>query len=65
MVDGSATHVLVEASAEADVVVVATHRRRGHPVVRPDPVVHALLHHPHSPALVVPATPSGAEERRA
>lgn len=64
-VNGSATHVLVEASTEVDAVVVAAHRRRGHPVVRPGPVVRALLHHPHCPALAVPATPGGAEEGRA
>ncbi|MFH0520001.1 universal stress protein [Streptomyces sp. M41] len=46
----AAAHALVEASRQAAVVVIATHRGR-----RPGPAAHALLHHAHCPVVVVPS----------
>ncbi|WP_329138399.1 universal stress protein [Streptomyces sp. NBC_01476] len=47
-------HALLQATASADVVVVAAHRHRGLPTPRLGPVTHALLHHSHCPVVVVP-----------
>lgn len=45
---------LVEASRAADLVVVATHRRRGGFRASLGPVTRALLHHAHCPVALVP-----------
>ncbi|WP_269854711.1 universal stress protein [Streptomyces sp. RPT161] len=45
---------LVEASAEADLVVVAAHRPHGPLGLRLGPVVHAVLHHSRCPVALVP-----------
>ncbi|MEU8583009.1 universal stress protein [Streptomyces abikoensis] len=51
-----AGQALVEASADADVVVLATHRPR-HPLgLQLGPVTHAVLHHAHCPVALVPVT---------
>ncbi|MCQ4042306.1 universal stress protein [Streptantibioticus rubrisoli] len=49
-----AATALVEASAEADLLVVAAHRPHGPLGLRLGPVVHAVLHHSHCPVAVVP-----------
>ncbi|GAA2405265.1 universal stress protein [Streptomyces glaucosporus] len=56
---GSAPHVLVEASREADLLVLAAHRGRGRLAMRLGPVVHALIHHARCPVLVVPVPGRG------
>ncbi|WP_372404529.1 universal stress protein [Streptomyces luteireticuli] len=49
-----AGRALVEASAEADVVVLAAHRPR-HPLgLQLGPVTHAVLHHAHCPVTLIP-----------
>ncbi|MDT0449499.1 universal stress protein [Streptomyces hesseae] len=49
-----AGRALVEASAEADVVVLATRRPR-HPLgLQLGPVTHAVLHHAHCPVTLIP-----------
>ncbi|MTE18101.1 universal stress protein [Streptomyces sp. TRM43335] len=58
-VTGGAARLLVEASGEADVAVVAAHRGRGRAALRLGPVVHSLLHHAHCPVLLVPAVRGG------
>ncbi|GAA2436408.1 universal stress protein [Streptomyces macrosporus] len=58
-VNGSAQHVLIEASRAADLVVLAAHRGRGRLAMRLGPVVHALIHHAHCPVLMVPVPGKG------
>jgi nucleotide-binding universal stress UspA family protein len=48
-------HALLEATREADVVVIAAHRRPGRLGPQPGSVTHALLHHSHCPVVIVPA----------
>ncbi|MGW1071193.1 universal stress protein [Streptomyces sp. NPDC002537] len=50
----SAGHALVEASREAELVVLAAHRRPQRLGLRLGPVTHALLQHAHCPVTVVP-----------
>jgi nucleotide-binding universal stress UspA family protein len=45
---------LIEATAEADMVVIGTHPRRGRMGSEPGPVTLALLRHAHCPVAVVP-----------
>ncbi|MEV5508775.1 universal stress protein [Streptomyces orinoci] len=45
---------LLEASREADVMVVAPHRRTRALGLQLGPVVHALLHHAQCPVVLVP-----------
>ncbi|WP_206349433.1 universal stress protein [Streptomyces verrucosisporus] len=47
-------HALVEASAAADLVVLAAHRRHRLFGMRLGPVTHAVLHHAHCPVVLVP-----------
>ncbi|MGK5500008.1 universal stress protein [Streptomyces sp. URMC 125] len=47
-------HLLVEASAEADLVVLAAHRRHRRFGMHLGPVAHAVLHHAHCPVVLVP-----------
>ncbi|MGW9031207.1 universal stress protein [Streptomyces sp. NPDC055722] len=47
-------HALVEASRDASVVVIGSHRPDGRHGARLRPVVHALLHRSHCPVLLVP-----------
>ncbi|KAF5990756.1 stress-inducible protein [Streptomyces sp. WAC00263] len=47
-------HALLEATQEADVVVIGAHRRPNRLGLQLGPVTHALLHHSHCPVLVVP-----------
>ncbi|MGK5497798.1 universal stress protein [Streptomyces sp. URMC 125] len=63
VVSGAAAHLLVEASEEADVLVVSAHRGRGRLAMRLGPVVHSLLHHARCPVLVVPAARGSGGER--
>ncbi|GAA1880140.1 universal stress protein [Streptantibioticus ferralitis] len=49
-----AATALVEASSEADLLVVAAHRPHGPLGLRLGPVVHAVLHHSHCPVAMVP-----------
>ncbi|MFI9612904.1 universal stress protein [Streptomyces sp. NPDC052023] len=53
-VEGPAHQVLLEASAEADLVVVGAVRRHGHFGLQLGRVAHALLHHSECPVAVVP-----------
>ncbi|TLS45456.1 universal stress protein [Streptomyces montanus] len=46
---------LLEATCEADVVVIAAHRSPDRHGVHLGPVTHTLLHHSHCPVLIVPA----------
>jgi nucleotide-binding universal stress UspA family protein len=48
-------HALVEASASADLVVLAAHRRHRRFGAHLGPVTHAVLHHAHCPVVLVPA----------
>ncbi|KOG86176.1 hypothetical protein ADK38_32525 [Streptomyces varsoviensis] len=50
----SAGHALVEASLDADVIVLAAHRRPRRMGLQLGPVTHALLHHAHCPVSLVP-----------
>ncbi|MFE0404613.1 universal stress protein [Streptomyces nigra] len=54
VVGGPAHKVLLDAAAEADLVVVGAARRHGHFGLQLGPVAHALLHHSRSPVAVVP-----------
>ncbi|WP_399199359.1 universal stress protein [Streptomyces sp. WAC 06725] len=45
---------LVEASRNADVAVLAAHRRPRHIGLQLGPVTHAMLHHAHCPVVLVP-----------
>ncbi|WP_439681249.1 universal stress protein [Embleya sp. MST-111070] len=49
-----ASRALVEASREADLVVLAAHRRTARFGTRLGRVSHAVLHHAHAPVLIVP-----------
>ncbi|MEU6379901.1 universal stress protein [Streptomyces sp. NPDC046909] len=50
----SPAHALLEATREAAVVVIGTHRHAGRPGPHLGPVVHTLLHRSHCPVVVVP-----------
>ncbi len=50
----SAGHALVEASLDADVIVLAAHRRPRRLGLQLGPVTHAVLHHAHCPVVLVP-----------
>ncbi|NGO69191.1 universal stress protein [Streptomyces boncukensis] len=52
---GDEARRLAEASAEADVLVIAAHRNRHRFGPRLGPVTHAVLHHARCPVAVVPA----------
>ncbi|UGQ12687.1 universal stress protein [Yinghuangia sp. ASG 101] len=54
VVNGGRARVMVEASRDASLVVVATHKRPGRIGRHLGPVTHALLHHAHAPVLLVP-----------
>ncbi|MFE3324980.1 universal stress protein [Streptomyces sp. NPDC059176] len=53
-VEGPAHKVLVDASADADLVVVGAMRRHGHFGLQLGRVAHTLLHHSHCPVAVIP-----------
>ncbi|MFE7814308.1 universal stress protein [Streptomyces sp. NPDC057433] len=53
-VEGPAHRVLLDAAAEADLVVVGAVRRRGHFGLQLGRTAHALLHHSECPVAVVP-----------
>lgn len=53
-VEGHAHRVLLEASAEADLIVVGAQRRHGHFGLQLGRVAHTLLHHSECPVAVVP-----------
>jgi nucleotide-binding universal stress UspA family protein len=53
-VEGPAHKVLVEASADADLIVVGAVRRHGHFGLQLGRVAHALLHHSECPVAVIP-----------
>ncbi|WP_406177458.1 universal stress protein [Streptomyces sp. NBC_00996] len=53
-VEGSAHGALLEASAEADLIVVGAQRRHGHFGLQLGRVAHVLLHHAECPVAVVP-----------
>ncbi len=52
--EGRAHHVLLNASASSDLLVVGAHRRPEHVGVRLSLVTHMLLHHADCPVAVVP-----------
>ncbi|MFD8253051.1 universal stress protein [Streptomyces werraensis] len=54
MVEGPAHKALVDASAEADLLVVGARRRHGHIGLQLGWAAHALLHHAECPVAVVP-----------
>ncbi|PZG79069.1 universal stress protein, partial [Streptomyces sp. NTH33] len=53
-VEGPAHRVLVDRSAAADLVIVGTRHRAGHPGLQLGRTAHALLHHAQCPVAVVP-----------
>ncbi|WP_405670998.1 universal stress protein [Streptomyces canus] len=53
-VEGPAHRVLLEASADADLIVVGALRRHGHSGLQLGSVAHTLLHHSACPVAVVP-----------
>jgi nucleotide-binding universal stress UspA family protein len=53
-VEGPAHKALLDASAEADLVVVGALRRHGHFGLQLGRVAHTLLHHAECPVAVVP-----------
>lgn len=53
-VQGSPRRALVEASEQADVVVVGRHHRRYRFGMQLGPVLHSVLHHSHCPVVLVP-----------
>jgi nucleotide-binding universal stress UspA family protein len=53
-VEGPAHRVLVDASADADLMVVGAVRRQGHFGLQLGRVAHALLHHSECPVAVIP-----------
>jgi nucleotide-binding universal stress UspA family protein len=54
---------LIAATADADMVVIGTHPRRGGNGPEPGPVTLALLRHAHCPVAIVPALASAEEPR--
>lgn len=52
--EGPAHRILLEASAEADMIVVGAQRRHGHFGLQLGRVAHTLLHHSDCPVAVVP-----------
>jgi nucleotide-binding universal stress UspA family protein len=52
--EGPARKVLLERSADADLMVVGAHHRHGHLGLQLGRVAHAALHHSHCPVAVVP-----------
>ncbi|WP_331772402.1 universal stress protein (plasmid) [Embleya sp. NBC_00888] len=54
LVREGAGHALVQASREADLVVLAAHRRTARFGTRLGRVSHTVLHHAHAPVLLVP-----------
>ncbi|MEU6510288.1 universal stress protein [Streptomyces sp. NPDC046942] len=52
--EGPAHRVLVQASADADLIVIGAQRRHGHVGLQLGRVAHALLHHSQCPVAVVP-----------
>ena len=54
IVEGPARKVLLDASAEADLLVVGAQRRHGHFGLQLGRVAHAVLHHSACPVAVVP-----------
>lgn len=55
MVRATACDALIAATAEADMVVIGTHRQRGRTGAELSPVTLALLRHAHCPVAIVPA----------
>ncbi|MER6443425.1 universal stress protein [Streptomyces sp. NPDC001185] len=53
-VEGTARRVLLDASADADLLVVGASRRHGHTGLQLGRVAHAVLHHSVCPVAVVP-----------
>ncbi|GHE49268.1 universal stress protein [Streptomyces capitiformicae] len=53
-VEGLAHHVLLEASADADLIVIGALRRHGHFGLQLGRVAHALLHHSQCPVAIIP-----------
>ena len=51
---GSPAAILIEASRDADVLVIAVHRRQRRLGLQLGPVAHAVLHHAHCPVVLVP-----------
>ncbi|WP_458247746.1 universal stress protein [Streptomyces sp. MAI_2237] len=54
-VRGGPAHALLDATAEASVVVIGAHRRTGRVGPHLGTVAHTLLHHAHCPVVLVPA----------
>lgn len=54
VIEGPAHKVLLDMSADADLVIVGAQRRHGHFGLQLGRVSHALLHHSHCPVAVVP-----------
>ncbi|MGW2829636.1 universal stress protein [Streptomyces sp. NPDC001286] len=54
-VRGGPAHALLEATADASVVVIGAHRRTGRVGPHLGTVAHTLLHHSHCPVVLVPA----------
>lgn len=54
IVEGPARKVLLDASADADLLVVGAQRRHGHFGLQLGGVAHAVLHHAACPVAVVP-----------
>lgn len=46
---------LIAATADAELVVIAAHRRRNRPRIQLEPLTRALLHHAQCPVAIVPA----------
>lgn len=58
-VEGHAGHALTEAAADAALLVVGAHRRRGAFPLRISPTAHYVLHHAPCPVAVVPVAGRG------
>ncbi|MFF4585677.1 universal stress protein [Streptomyces sp. NPDC001388] len=56
VIEGPARRALLDAAAEADLLVVGARRRHGHPGLQLGLINHALLHHAPCPVAVVPQT---------
>ncbi len=54
VVEGPAQRALLEAAAEADLLIVGAGQRRGRPGLQLGVINHALLHHAPCPVMVVP-----------